>query len=136
MSSPVKRDLEAFLAGRIEAQQVVIAAAVAYYRDAGSGMREALGPLVDLIDRASPGVVELASVAGGPGLDVRLVERGFPARYEDELRAAAQAALRALGRQREAGAEPAAQPAPPASGRPGVWRRLLGAVHRLFSTSA
>jgi hypothetical protein len=123
MSSAVRRELEEFVAGRGTAQQVVIAAAVAYYRDARSGMRDALRPLVEVIDRASPGIIELGSVAGGSGFDIRLAERPFPRAYEEALRQAAVAALGEL---------PAVTPPPPE----GFLSRMLGALQRLFSGSA
>src|SRR3989442_6438221 len=93
MSSPVRRELEEYLAGRASLERVVIAAAVAYYRDAGSGMREALRPVIDVIDRASPGIVDLEGVRSGAGFEVRLAERRFPERFESELRRAVEAAL-------------------------------------------
>jgi hypothetical protein len=129
MSSAVKRELEGFIAGRRTAQEVAIAAAVAYYRDARSELRHALRPVVDVIDRASPGIIELGSVAGGSGFDVRLAERPFPRAYEDALRQAAVTALDAL----PAGAEPASEAGP----RPeGLLRRMIGALQRWLSGAA
>ncbi len=55
----------------------------AYYRDGGSGKREALRPLIDVIERAAPGVVELAAAGDTPGFRVRLAERPFPERYAE-----------------------------------------------------
>lgn len=118
MSSAVRETLAGYVAGRVEAERVVIAATVAYYRDARDGTREALRPLIDVIDRASPGVVELAGTTDQPGFDVRLAERSFPEQYEPALRRAAEAYL--------AGRETA----------PGVIGRLLGAIQRLLSASA
>jgi hypothetical protein len=120
MSSPVKRELEDYVAGRGKPERVVITVAVAYYRDAGSGMRDALRPLIDVIDRASPGIVELGGVSGAPGFDVRLAERPFPAEYAEELRRVAEAVL---------GAMAAETPSP----RPGLLRRVLTALQRVFS---
>ena len=121
MSSPVRRELEEYIAGRSAAERVVIAASVAYYRDTAGGMREALRPVVDVIDRASPGIIELGSVTGGAGFDVRLAERPFPKTYEDQLRQAAVAALEGL------------PPAVASPVRAGLVRRMLGAIQRLFS---
>ena len=120
MSSPVRRELEEFVAGRGKPERVVIAAAVAYYREAGGGMRQALRPVIDVIDRASPGIVELGSVSGAAGFEVRLAERPFPGRYEDELRRAAEAALAGL-------------PVVDAPVAPGLLRRVLGAIRRMLS---
>src|SRR5256712_951646 len=87
-SSPVKEALEAYVAGRVKAERLVIAVSAAYYREAGNGKRETLQPLIDVIDRASPGIVELGTVQGGSGFDVRLAERPFPKQHEAELRRA------------------------------------------------
>src|SRR2546426_11311169 len=109
-SSPVKEALESYVAGRVKAERLVVAVAAEYYRDAlnpkglpnGRGKREMLRPLIDVIDRASPGIVELGTVQGGSGFDVRLAERPFPKQHEPELRRAAEAGLSASGR-RDAG---------------------------------
>src|SRR5436309_15522660 len=109
-SSPVKEALEAYVAGRVKAERLVVAVAAEYYRDAlnpkglpnGRGKREMLRPLIDVIDRASPGIVELGTVQGGSGFDVRLAERPFPKQHEPELRRAAEAVLSGGGR-RDAG---------------------------------
>src|SRR2546423_11547976 len=93
MSSNIRREVEGFVAGRVKAERLVIAVAAAYYREAGSGKRETLRPLIDVIDRASPGIVELGIVPGGAGFEVRLAERPFPSQYEAELRRAAEAVL-------------------------------------------
>ena len=125
-SSLAKDALEGYVAGRLNAEQLVIAVAAAYYGERETGSREQLRPLIDVIDRASPGIVELGSVDRGPGFDVRLAERPFPARYETELRRAAAAALESAGAGRE---EPRAV-------RTGVVTRVLHALRRLFSASA
>ncbi len=103
-SSPVKEALEAYVAGRVKAERLVVAVASEFYGDAGCGMRDALRPLIEVIDRASPGVVELGTATGGPGFDVRLAERPFPKQYDAELRLAAQAVLSGWG-MRDAGWE-------------------------------
>jgi hypothetical protein len=103
-------------------ERVVIAATTAYYGQRGRGHGEWLRPVIDVIDRAAPGIVELSSVSGGPGFDVRLAERPFPAPYANELRQAAAAAL---------GQELAAAPAPVE--RAGWLGRMAGALRRLFS---
>ena len=84
-------------------------------------MRDALRPLIEVIDRASPGIVELQSVSDASGFAVRLAERPFPKQYEPDLLRAAQAALAEL-------AAPAASPS-----RPGLLSRVAGALRRLFS---
>src|SRR5882762_1930713 len=92
-SSPVKDALESYVAGRVKAERLVIAVSVEYYRVARDGRREALQPLIDVIDRASPGIVELGTVQGGSGFAISLAERSFPKQYEAELRQAAEAYL-------------------------------------------
>ena len=93
MSSSVRRELEGFVAGKVKADRVVIAVAAAYYGDGGRGKRDGLGPLIEVIDRASPGIVELGVVPGGTGFEIRLAERPFPKEYEAELRSAAETYL-------------------------------------------
>ena len=97
MSSSVRQELEGFVAGRVKAERIVIAVAAAYYAERGNGKRETLRPLIDVIDRASPGIVELGIVAGGAGFEIRLAERPFPREYEAQLREAADAVLTGMG---------------------------------------
>src|SRR3989441_12665713 len=131
-SSPVKDALESYIAGRVKAERVVIAVSAAYYRDARNGRRESLRPLIDVIDRASPGIVELGTVQGGSGFDVRLAERPFPKQYEAQLREAAATVLSGGG-MRDAGWGNPAAAAHPASriSLPG----LMSWIRRLFRGS-
>ena len=123
MSSPVRRELEEFVAGRGGATRLVTAVMDAYYRDGGSGKREALRPVIDVIERAAPGIVELAAAGDTPGFRVHLTERPFPERYAHELRQAAGVALREW-------LPDAALPSTPV---PGLLHRIVGAIRRLFS---
>lgn len=125
MSSPVKRELEEYVAGRCGVTRVVAAVMDAYYREGERGKREALRPVIDIIERAAPGVVELAAAGDTPGFRVRLTERPFPERYAHELRQAVDVALR------DWAAEPL--PAPPAPPVPGLLQRVVTAIRRLFS---
>jgi hypothetical protein len=114
----------------VKAERLVIAVSAAYYREAANGKRETLQPLMDVIDRASPGIVELGTVQGGSGFDVRLAERPFPKQHEPELRLAAEAVLSGC-EMRDAGCvNPAATPHPASRiPLPGIisWiRRLFG----------
>src|SRR5579884_1702710 len=132
-SFPARDALEGYLAGRVPAEQLVIAVAAAYY-----GERERLRPLVEVIDRAAPGVVELAGIAERPGFAIRVVERPFPPAYEAELRRAVAACLAGEPRARPLAA-PAAVPAAPARGAgvvPGVLGRVLGVLRRLWRRAA
>src|SRR5256886_11611110 len=102
MSSSIRRELEGFVAARVKAERLVIAVSAAYYRDARTGQRESLQPLIAVIDRASPGIVELGTATSGPGFDIRLAERPFPKQYEAQLREAAEVVLSGGG-MRDAG---------------------------------
>ena len=102
MSSPVKDALESYVAGRVKPERLVIAISAAYYGDSTNGNRESLQPLIDVIDRASPGIVELGTATSGPGFDIRLAERPFPKQYEAQLREAAEVVLSGGG-MRDAG---------------------------------
>jgi hypothetical protein len=97
MSSSVRQELEGFVAGRVKPERVVIAVSAAYYGERGNGKGETLRPLIDVIDRASPGIVELGIVAGGAGFEIRLAERPFPKEYEAHLREAAESVLTGMG---------------------------------------
>lgn len=127
----IRETLEGYVAGRVQAERLVIAVATAYYgRDGAAGSRDGLGPLVEIIDRASPGVVELGGVGGGGGFGIRLSERSFPKQYEQELRRAVEAYLAS---HRTTGLIST----PPAVARPaGVLSRIVGAIRRLFGASA
>ena len=122
MTSPVRDVLEAYLAGRVKAERLVITVTTAYYgKDGGSGKRDGLGPVIEVIDRASPGIVELGTVQGGAGFEVRLAERPFPKQHEADLRRAAAAVLgRGTTERYDAS----------------LIRRLVAAVRRLFTASA
>ena len=128
-SSAINEALQGYVAGRIKAERLVIAVATAYYGQEGvPGIRDGLGPLIEIIDRASPGVVELGGVQGG--FDIRLAERSFPKQYEPELRRAVEAYL-ASHRTTGLISVPAALPPPT-----GVLSRIVGAIRRLFGASA
>ncbi len=144
-SSPVSDALASYVAGRIKSERVVITVAAAFYGARGGRERGALQPLIDVIDRASPGIVELGSVAGGVGFEIRLAERPFPRQYEAALRRAAEMVLAASGGHAPGEAAPVARapsgraapagPAEPAEPTRGVLARLVGAIRRLFSAA-
>jgi hypothetical protein len=118
----VRETLESYVAGRVKAERVVEAVAAAYYENRGVGRGEWLRPLMDVIERAHPGVVELSSAAAPPGFGVRLATRPFPKEYEPALRAAVEAAL--------VGSAAIVSP------NPGIVARLFGAIRRFFTASA
>ena len=123
--SPVRDVLESYLAGRVKAERVVEAVAAAYYTEQGARSREQLRPIVEIIERAHPGTIELTGTAEKPGFGIRLAERPFPKEYEGVLREAAQALL---GK-----SEPAA-PSSVLRAR-GLFSRLYSAVRRFFTAS-
>ena len=128
MSSPVRRELEEYVAGRGGATRVVAAVMDAYYRDGQGGKRDALRPLIDVLERAAPGVVALAAAGDTPGFRVQLAERAFPERYADELRLAAGVALREWSP--DAVSSP--PPAPPSAPARGLLHRLLVVIRGVF----
>src|SRR2546426_4486 len=86
--SSVNDALTSYASGRMTAEQLVSVVAGAYYREGGRGKREGLKPVIDVIERAHPGIVELSSASDKPGFSVRLAERPFPKRFENDLRQA------------------------------------------------
>lgn len=118
--------LDEYLAGRLSAEQLVAAVAAEYYRATGNGKRETFRPIMDVIERTHPGVVELSSTADRPGFGVRLAGRPFPKRAEPELRAAVQQVIDTL---------PVAHfPFPEEQPRRmGLLGRIVAAIRRVFS---
>jgi hypothetical protein len=127
MSSPVRHELTEYAAGRGNAERLVQVVAEAFYREEGRGKGEGLRPIIELVERVAPGVVELARTELGPGFAVRLAERPFPARYEEDLRKAVEQTLARLPAET---LPPSPIPRPPS---PGLFRRILGALQRLFT---
>ena len=118
------------MAGSLPADRLVATVANRFYGGAGKGERDALRPVVELAERAAPGVVSLERSDKGAGFDVRPAGRTFPAEYEAELRGVAAAAL-------EASWHDASQSSPASTSSPtGFLSRIMTAVRRLFSASA
>ena len=130
-SSATRALLEGYVAGRVPAERLVPAIAAEYYRSVDRRQREALRPVIEVIERAAPGVVKLARTEGGAGFDIGLAERPFSDAHQAELRQAVNVVLAAEWG--GAGAAPVAG-APP--GAPGFWSKLVGRVRRLFSASS
>jgi len=127
MSSASSADrLTAYLTGQLTAEQLVAAVTAEFYQNGRNGKRETWRPILDVVERAHPGVVELTASEQQPGFDVRLAERPFPKRYEAELRRAVETVLQTL---------PASGvPFPAEVGRkPGFLDRIVAAVRRLFN---
>ena len=127
MSSASSADrLTGYLAGQVTAEQLVAAVTAEFYQNGRNGKRETWRPILDVMERAHPGVVELTASEAQPGFDVRLAERPFPKRYEAELRRAVEKVLQTL---------PASGvPFSAEGGRtPGLLDRIVAAVRRLFT---
>jgi hypothetical protein len=73
---------------------------------------------MEVIERAHPGVVELAGTSEKPGFAVRLAERPFPKKYEPDLREAVSGVV--------------AAPRSPLPA-PSLFTRIITAVRRIFS---
>ena len=127
-SSAASQALSDFLAGRAKAERVVAAVAEACYRRGArqESARATLRPVLEVIERAAPGVVELARTEGGAGFDIRLAERPFPKQYEAELRQAAATVLAGM----EGSGGSVTSPS-----KPGLWARMIRAVRRLLNAS-
>ena len=132
-TSAVRGLLAGYLGGRISAERLVPALAVEYYRAADRRTRDALRPVMEIIERAAPGVGRLARTEAGVGFDIRLAERPFPSSDESALRDAVTAVLAtAWGGEGSA----VSTAATPTAESPSLWSRLARAVRRLFSASA
>jgi hypothetical protein len=116
--------LAGYVAGTVRAEQLVGVVAAAYYSEHGARSRKQLQPLMEIVERAHPGIVALSAAADKPGFAVRLAERPFPKRYEAELRQAVQALL--------AGRGVVETPPPSPIPRPGLLNRIVAAIRRLF----
>lgn len=126
------------MAGRLPADRFVAVVAGRFYGSAGPAEREALRPVLELAERAAPGVVSLERRDDGAGFEVRVIERLFPASYETALRGAAATALQTGWTELAPAAHSTAGSAAAATGAkdPGWLARLVGAVRRLFSASS
>jgi hypothetical protein len=121
-ASSVNSALVDYAAGRLTAQQLVSVVAAAYYGDGRRWTRDGLKPVIDVIERAHPGIVELTSASENPGFSVRLAERPFPKGLEADLRQAVAAVV-------TSGVSPPPSPVP----RPGLFTRIVTAIRRIFS---
>ena len=113
-ASSVNELLAGYAAGRVTAEQLVRAVATSYYGEP-AGKREQLRPIIEVIERAHPGVVELSGTTDRPGFAIKLAERPFPKGYEADLR-------RAVG-------SVVVSPSRP----PNFLTRILKAIRRVFS---
>jgi|SRR6266850_416806 len=126
-ASSINDVLAAYVAGREKATRVVAVVAEAYYREAAKGKRETWRPVMDVIERAAPGLVELVGSPGKPGFEIRLAQREFPKAYEANLKRAVAAALAGGGKRETVDVKPV---------RTSLVSRLFAAVKRMFTASA
>jgi hypothetical protein len=128
MSSASSADdsLAGYLAGRVTAEQLVSAVAAEYYRETRNGKRETWAPIIDVVERAHPGIVELTASEQRPGFEVRLAERPFPKRYEAELRQAVQRVLQTFPVSRVPFPEEPTR-------KTGLLKRIVAAIRKIFS---
>jgi hypothetical protein len=116
--SSVNDALTGYLAGQVTAEKVVSVVAAAYYGEGGRGKSDGLRPVIEVIERAHPGIVELTSASDKPGFSVTLAERPFPKSLENELRQAVAAVVTL---------PPSPVPLP------GLFARIVGAIRRVFN---
>src|SRR5437899_1139890 len=148
-SSPISLAIAGYVAGRVTPERLVAQVAAAYYDggEAGEGgtrkdslavggKREELRPLIEVIDRASPGIAELGSVESGPGFDIRLAERPCPKQDESEPRRARESCLVRERSGEEAGEGGTLKDSLTVGEKGVLLSRVLGVIRRLFSASA
>jgi len=122
-ASSVNSALADYAAGRMTAQQLVGVVTAQYWiLEPGSRSRELLRPIMDVIEKAHPGIVALSGSSERPGFAVQLAERPFPKRYDADLRTAAQAVVLPVD-SRDPGSQLQA---------PGLFSRIVRAIRRLF----
>jgi len=133
--SSINDVLAAYVAGREKATRVVAVVAEAYYRETGKGKRETLRAVIDVIERAAPGMVELTGSPGRPGFEIRLEQREFPKAYEADLKRAVEAALAGGGKRETVDVKPA-ETADEGGRKASLVSRFFAAVKRMFTASA
>ena len=122
-ASSVNSALADYAAGRMTAQQLVGVVTAQYWiLEPGSRSRELLRPIMEVIEKAHPGIVALSGSSERPGFAVQLAERPFPKRYDADLRTAAQAVVLPVD-SRDPGSQLQA---------PGLFRRIVRAIRKLF----
>src|SRR6058998_950229 len=120
-ATSVNEALAGYLAGRVTAEQLVGTVTAAYYRERGMGNGEWLKPVIEVIERAHPGVIELVGSAEQPGFAVRLADRPFPKKFDAELREVVAGVL-------NVGVTCPPSPVP----RPSLFTRIVRALRRVF----
>jgi hypothetical protein len=135
-SSPIREALEAYAAGALQSERLVITVAAAFYGAGDGDDRARLEPLVEVIDRAAPGIVELTSVPEARGFEIRVAERPFPKEHEPALKQAVQAVLARASAPGVSLAAAPPPPAPPPVATAGFLARVAGLLRRLFNASA
>ena len=124
--SSVNDALTAYAEGRMSAEQLVGVVATEYWsQEPGSRSRGLLRPIIEVIEKAHPGIVELSGSSERPGFAVKLTERPFPKRHDADLRSAVQAVI---------GGPRSTTPAPGSRLQvPGLFTRIVAAIRKVFS---
>jgi hypothetical protein len=113
--------LNAYLAGHLSAEQLIATVTADYYRETRHGKRETLRPIMEVIEKAHPGIIELRGRAEKPGFAITVAGRPFPKQFEPELR---QVITAVLG----TGVVPGAA----GTVRPGFFARIFRAIGAMF----
>ena len=133
VSLAVNHVLAEYVAGRTGVGDLVRAVRAAHY-GADARSDPTWRALVETIERALPGKLELSSAAGSPGFALTPLEESVSQVHQTQLREAVQAVLAALPSV-DAPARPTSRPDAPRPSnraRPPLWRRIVRAVGRLF----
>jgi hypothetical protein len=145
MSSTISQVLADYVAGRMTLDAFVRAVRTAHY---GTGTRTepSWRALVDTIERAVPGTLELTGTTGAPGFALRALEQPVAPSHEPAVREAARQALEALGHEAEPVGDPVVSVVGPAIAaakekaergeRGGLWSRFVRRIRALFSARA
>jgi len=107
------------------AQQLVGVVAAEYWiLEPGSRSRELLRPIMEVIEKAHPGIVALSGSSAKPGFAVQLTERPFPKRYDADLQTAVQAVV----------LQPVDSPDPSSRLQaPGFFTRIVQTIRKIFT---
>ena len=127
-ASSVNAALAEYAAGKLPAERLVSTVAAAYYGETRNGKRETWRPIMDVVERAHPGIVELKATLEGPGFAIGLAEWPFPKAFEGALREAVQDVLTTI---------PVSRPTFPdvPVRKSGLFARIFAAIRSIFRST-